>query len=227
MGQILLIRHAQASFGAEDYDVLSELGREQSAILGRRLRALEGIERIVHGAMVRQRHTAELACGEIDDPPPLHSDPRWDEYDHEAMLDCAWPSQADKDAFAEAMAAAPDPRRLFQQHFEQALDRWTGGDHDEEYPEPFGAFVARVHEALRAVAAAADGTVVVLTSGGVVSAVCARLLGLPPDRWARLNRVIVNTGITKVVQGRGGLNLITVNDHAHLEDGDARLITYR
>ena len=34
MGVVLLVRHGQASFGADDYDVLSETGWEQSRLLG-------------------------------------------------------------------------------------------------------------------------------------------------------------------------------------------------
>ncbi|HCT4576619.1 TPA: histidine phosphatase family protein, partial [Pseudomonas aeruginosa] len=34
MGSIYLIRHGQASFGADDYDVLSPTGIRQAEILG-------------------------------------------------------------------------------------------------------------------------------------------------------------------------------------------------
>jgi broad specificity phosphatase PhoE len=34
MGTLYLVRHGQASFGADDYDQLSELGRRQSVRLG-------------------------------------------------------------------------------------------------------------------------------------------------------------------------------------------------
>ena len=34
MGQLLLVRHGQASFGADDYDQLSDLGKKQSIRLG-------------------------------------------------------------------------------------------------------------------------------------------------------------------------------------------------
>ena len=34
MGNLYLVRHGQASFGAEDYDNLSELGRKQAVRLG-------------------------------------------------------------------------------------------------------------------------------------------------------------------------------------------------
>lgn len=39
MGAVYLIRHGQTSFGKADYDKLSELGVEQSQVLGRSLRA--------------------------------------------------------------------------------------------------------------------------------------------------------------------------------------------
>ena len=34
MGTLYLVRHGQASFGADDYDQLSELGHKQSVRLG-------------------------------------------------------------------------------------------------------------------------------------------------------------------------------------------------
>ena len=37
MAELYLIRHAQASFGAENYDQLSDLGHQQSQSLGKAL----------------------------------------------------------------------------------------------------------------------------------------------------------------------------------------------
>ena len=37
MGVVLLVRHGQASWGAADYDNLSEVGEQQSRVLGRAL----------------------------------------------------------------------------------------------------------------------------------------------------------------------------------------------
>ena len=39
MAVVYLVRHGQASFGAADYDVLSDAGRRQAAVLGRGARA--------------------------------------------------------------------------------------------------------------------------------------------------------------------------------------------
>ena len=62
MSQLLLVRHAQASFLDGDYDRLSELGRRQSRTLGQRWAALgQGFDRFVAGPRTRQRDTA-LEC---------------------------------------------------------------------------------------------------------------------------------------------------------------------
>ena len=39
MGELVLVRHGQASFGAEDYDKLSPLGHQQSKWLGEYFKA--------------------------------------------------------------------------------------------------------------------------------------------------------------------------------------------
>ncbi len=62
MTTIYLIRHGQASFGADDYDKLSDLGRRQAEITGHYLRD-HGIhiDAAYSGTLLRQRETAQLA----------------------------------------------------------------------------------------------------------------------------------------------------------------------
>ena len=61
MGNIYLIRHGQASFGADDYDVLSPLGVRQSQALGEHLAQLDlHLDRCVAGDLRRQQDTARL-----------------------------------------------------------------------------------------------------------------------------------------------------------------------
>ena len=61
MSLLLLVRHGQASWGADDYDVLSEPGGEQSPPArrgaGRARRRARTL--LVRGAMRRHRQTAE------------------------------------------------------------------------------------------------------------------------------------------------------------------------
>jgi broad specificity phosphatase PhoE len=64
--------------------------------------------------------------------------------------------------------------------------------------------------------AAQPGATLAVTSGGVIAVACARVLGLPASRWPDLARILVNTGLTKVISGQSGMHLLSFNDHAHL-----------
>lgn len=83
MPLVYLIRHGQASFGAEDYDVLSATGHLQGKHVGTELRR-RGVrpDQVWSGTLRRQRETA-LAAG-LD--APLQQDPRWNEFDHLGLV---------------------------------------------------------------------------------------------------------------------------------------------
>jgi broad specificity phosphatase PhoE len=214
MGQILLVRHGQASWGAADYDVLSSLGEQQSEVLGQALaRLLDGAEpdQLVHGTMQRQQRTAELAAKAAGWSVEATVDERWNEMDHLAVL-----ALQPRDFEGE-----PD-RAQFQAWFEAATKRWTSGGHDGDYDESFPMFRARVRDGLDDLADV--GTAVVVTSGGPISAVTAGLLAADVPTYERLAPVVVNSSVTRVVSGRRGLTLVSFNDHAHLS---AELLTYR
>ncbi len=228
MGQLLLVRHGQASWDAEDYDVLSETGWEQSRLLGRAL-AARGIspDLVVTGGMRRHRETAEGCLGELatalglDGPLGSEVDAGWDEFDHVSML-----------AKLEAPFEGRRPTKAeFQAWFEAATERWTRGEYDEDYDEPFVEFTARVDAALRRTTeAAGSGTALVFSSGGPIAWAAASLLSEDPETagrlWHRLNPVCVNSGVTRVVTGRRGTTLVSFNGHAHL-DATPGALTYR
>lgn len=220
MATILLVRHGQASFGAEDYDVLSDVGHRQAEIVGERLAALPDLTRVVTGAMVRQRDTAAPLLARLG--VTADEDARFDEYDHVELVRRA----TDDPGTDLTDVDETDPRRAFQTVLERSLSRWTGGRHDD-YHESHAAFRARVRDAVIEVGSGLTGTAVVVTSGGVIAAVCADALHLDEGGWAQLNTVIVNSSITKLVVGRRGTTLVTINDHAHLEPHGRELLTYR
>src|ERR1700741_4890418 len=88
MSFISLIGHGQASFGTDNYDQLSAVGREQSAILGKYFAALgEPIDRIYTGTLERQRETAQILAAALSpNAPPLAVEPAFDEYASESIL---------------------------------------------------------------------------------------------------------------------------------------------
>ena len=230
MGAIYLVRHGQASFGAADYDRLSETGIEQARVLGEALRPrLPSVEVAVTGAMQRHRQTAEACLAAMG----LALEPRavggFDEFDHEQVLACYEPRYRDRAALAQDLARAPEPRRAFQEIFARAVARWVGGRHEGEYAEPWRVFRARAQAALEALAPplGRSKTALVFTSGGPIAAICAGLLGLADERSFELQWVLVNCGLCKVLSGRRGLTLASFNEHGHFEGARAHLLTHR
>ena len=220
MGVLLLVRHGQASLGADEYDQLSGLGLRQAQILGARLAGTDlTVDRVVCGTLARQRDTAGPVLAALGWPGSrLATDCRLDEYDHVGVM-----AQHTTDiTFAGSTADGESGRRL-QSALEEAISRWMSGG--TGYAESHEAFVSRTEGAVRDLTAAPGATIAV-TSGGVIAAACVQALGLPLERWPALARVVVNGSITKIVSGASGTHLVTFNDHAHLE-GDRALITYR
>lgn len=204
MPVVHLVRHAQASFGAADYDRLSDLGRAQSLLVGDTLSARNLRSPVaVTGTLRRQRDTAALAMPGV----PVTTDARWDEYDHHALL------------ARYADAEVPTDSRALQVLLDAALGAWVL-DSRGGWSDFCGGAVAALH----ALDLPPGRDAVVFTSGGVIAAVCAHLLGLDAAGVVALNRVAVNGALTKLAVGASGTTLVTFNEHGHL---DAASTTYR
>ena len=231
MGEIYLVRHGQASFGAADYDQLSSLGREQARRLGAWLAAgAQQFNKVVTGTMRRQIQTAEACFEALGASVPRSEDRGFNEYDHRQMLLRHDPRLSTPEAVRAVIDVQVNPQRAFQELFAAAFARWVGAEHDHEYVESFAAFRERCLEALkRQVAGAARAErVIVFTSGGPIAVIAQSLLGLPDDRVAGLNFSLANAAVTTVFFGSSGLRLGTLNAFQYLEQADAEhLITYR
>jgi broad specificity phosphatase PhoE len=220
MPVLRLVRHAQASFGAADYDRLSGLGVQQAELLGERVAACVDVGRLVHGGLRRQHDTARIGVLPAT-PGDAEVDPDWREFDERDLIERFVPSSQ-----RPPRGAATDPARL-RAAIDHAVERWVE-QATETGPGSFEAFRGRVRRALAAVweHAPRTGETVVVTSAGVIAAACLDVQGLDARAWPRLNRVAVNTGVTKIVRGTQGTHLVTFNDHSHLEHART-LITYR
>ena len=224
---VLLVRHAQASFGAPDYDVLSPRGREQADAVARELTGRQlDVERLLTGSLRRQQETAEPVAALLRGP--VLVDPRWNEYEMDAILATHSTTSA-RASIQPGSHQRPVSSAEFQDLLEAAMSGWIEAAADGPAAETWPSFAARVRAALGDAAEGlpAGSTALVFTSGGVVAAVCAALMELPPPALIMFNRVSVNTGITKIVTGRRGITLVSFNEHAHLEHSRPSLVTYR
>lgn len=253
MATILLIRHGQASLGADDYDQLSPLGLTQARHLGDawRRRGLR-VATVSRGTLRRHEQTAAASLaarlggrsgagsgarpqeGGKDGIPVATVRPGLDEFDHMDLLGRVAPHLAARGALRVFLAERADGRRAMGELLETALLRWVRaapGEYRLSWPD----FAARARAALDDVIAGlagreGDGAALVYTSGGVITALCQPLLGLPDTALPLLLRTLTNAGVTKLVAARGQISLSTLNDHSHLERPDdagrSPLITY-
>lgn len=230
MGSLYLVRHGQASFGSQNYDALSALGHQQGHVVGQALKA-RGVlpEVVIAGTMQRHQETARAALSAMALDLPMQVHAGVNEFDHENVIEVAEPRFADKPLMMAEMVASGDPRRAFQAFFQGAVSRWVMGQHEAEYAEPWSVFKLRCVAALDELVqlTPAKGHAVVFTSGGFISVVCAHLLGLHDTQAFNINWTLANAGITKINVGRDGLHLLSINEHAHLEGGNAPLLSYR
>jgi broad specificity phosphatase PhoE len=230
MGSIYLIRHGQASFGAANYDQLSATGVEQARVLGESLRGrIPKIDAVICGQMQRHLQTAEHCLGGMGQPAAWDTHAGWNEFDHEALIAAHEPKYADRAQMAADLARSPNPRKTFQALFDAAIQRWVGGQHDQDYAESWPAFNARVNEALNTLIEqlGSSKTALVFSSGGPISALACRGFGAPDTEMPKLVSRLANAAVTKVVYGSRGTHLMTFNEHGHFEGPHDSLITYR
>jgi broad specificity phosphatase PhoE len=219
MPSILLVRHAQASYGATDYDVLSALAAGQTRALREHLpaRVLDGGPTVVvSGPRRRHLETADQVFPDV----AVEVEDGWDEYSADEVLACYGGALADKASLDGDTALTS---RDFQDVLDPALRRWI-----EDPCGSWPAFSKRTRDALASLANAvpSGGLGVVFTSAGAIASVAAATLAAD-STFVPLNRVQVNTGVTKLVVGRAGTSLVSFNDHTHLELVDPALVTYR
>jgi broad specificity phosphatase PhoE len=224
---LLLVRHGQASFGTSDYDRLSPRGHEQARVVAAHLtRHGAPVDLLQSGSLIRQRETAEPIAAAFGRA--VEIDPRWDEYDTDEILahHSSSPVRQDRAPGSDAPEISP---RDFQNALEQALLDWIAAGRGGPCQERWSAFDARVGDALDELGGrlSSGQTALVCTSGGVLAALCTRVLGVPAETFVTFNRVTVNAGITRVLIGRSGATLLSFNEQSHLLSGGASLVSFR
>jgi len=236
VGSIYLIRHGQASFGADNYDVLSPTGIRQSQVLGEHLSRLgKGFDRCVAGGLRRQQHTAETTLAQLVSAglpvPELEIDAGFDEFDAEAVIRGLLPAMLpDEPDALQVMRNAAQNRAEFQRLFALIIGRWLDGSHDPAGLKSWVDFVAQVEAALQRLLKRANAgeRIAVFTSGGTITALLHLITKMPAQQAFALNWQIVNTSLNHLRFRGSDVTLASFNNHAHLQlMNNPELITYR
>lgn len=224
---LLLVRHGQASYGAADYDNLSERGHEQSRRLGEWLvRGGHRFKAVVVGGMRRHRQTAEGVAAAFAaqglDLPDAVADDGFAEFDHQAVFSTWLTRNADHPV---AIASRSGKPRDVGAMLQAALLAWAR-DELPDLPESWSAFGQRVQSAgERLEALAGDGEALVLSSGGVISRLAQIALDVPDHRAVELNLALRNSALSEFHPHGGRLRLGSWNALPHLH-GERELWTY-
>ena len=231
MTTIYLVRHGQASFGAESYDKLSPNGEQQAIVLGHYLNdILKEAPYVVAGSMHRHQQTAQLCLDVCFPESEIVTNPAWNEFNHQQVFAQYEPRFNQPELLKQDVAQHQNPREYLSKIFAGAIDRWTGGDYHHEYEESWPAFKQRVESGLQQLclelAESKPRYAVVFTSGGVISVAVGKILGLSPEKTFALNWAIANTSLTTLRLVGSEPQLLSLNEHHFIKAVDPQLLTW-
>ena len=211
MGTLYLVRHGQASFGAQDYDRLSDLGHRQCAQLGAWMQA-RGLrfEGVLRGSLRRHRESLEALASNLPGLPDALEWPGLNEYDSEAVVRCVHPGELPR----------PDTPEAYRQHFRllrEGLARWMAGEVQPEGMPTWAGFLQGVTSALDHVRTRHEGDVLLVSSGGPIATAVAHVLQAPPATAIELNLRIRNSALTEFAFTPKRHMLVTYNTLPHLD----------
>ena len=224
MSELFLVRHAQASFGTDNYDRLSELGHRQSRWLGEYFADLEiEFDSVVTGCMNRHRETAAgIARGMRLEAPAVEEHAGWNEFDFGKLFELY--AQREPGARLDGAARPEDYYRVLK----SALLAWSEGaiDLDGSGMESWSAFQSRVAAAVDSLRRGNAGRkILVVSSGGALSAALQRILDLPNKSMVQLNLQTSNTGLHRCFFNQRSISLASFNATPHLESRHRKQFT--
>jgi broad specificity phosphatase PhoE len=217
MARLYLVRHAQASFGADDYDKLSELGLKQSTYIPSHFSDDPTAKRVLYrGDMLRHKETAEYSFPGM--APVITAG--LNEFDHMNVLSVHQPAIHDREKMTAIIMDQKDPRQFMADEFNAAMGKWMNEEGATSYHEPFRHFKERVTATIQQIIAHArregQKEVIAVTSGGFIALYMTILLDMPEIKMTELNQQIANTSITSILFNDKKTTLGYYNNYSHL-----------
>jgi broad specificity phosphatase PhoE len=235
MANLLIIRHGQASFGADNYDQLSPLGQRQADLTGEFLCQMgTRFSAAYSGDLSRQRETGQRVLDRLEEAPDLVIDPRLNEVQTDEQIDVMMPILIERDPrFADLVAAMNTDTKSFQKIIETVFNYWVSPECDiggiQSWADYSGGVVSAFESAM---ASAESGTdTAIFTSGGTIATMVGQVLKLTSDRVYEFYEPVFNCSITRIIFNSRKCSLSTFNDVGHLHLMSAQLgeqlVTYR
>ena len=216
MAQLYVVRHGQASFGAADYDQLSDLGWQQSRWLGEYFLQRDiQFDRIITGTLKRHRETLQgitQGMGLIDATSLEHAG--LNEYDSHVML-TARVAAGKMAGFDEANLSAD--RRVYFRELREALYDWSEANLHPPGYQTFAQFRQGVVDGMTAATQGGAKCVLLVSSGGPISNMVGQVLQVPNRVTVDLNLQTRNSSISQFAFSANTLALMSFNTVPHLD----------
>jgi broad specificity phosphatase PhoE len=231
MAELYLVRHGQASFGADNYDELSPSGRTQSGWLGEYF-AQAGLrfDRIVIGTMQRHRQTADAILAAMGGPQvEIAQDAGLNEYDFQALFAVLGETGMPPGLSTELSAGLSSTRskKDFYKGLKHVLQLWAEDRLPGRVPETWQQFQTRVERARIDIQRAGGRRVLVVSSGGPISVIAQQVLQAPNASAIALNMQIRNSSVCQYVFNGDAMSLVSFNSVPHLERAERHeFVTY-
>ena len=229
MASIYLIRHGQASFGADNYD------ERQASLTGEYLASLPvHFDAAYCGTLQRQQHTAELVLARQPGSIPINRDARLDEIRNDEQIEHLLPVLAREREDVRALVDEGfTSSKQYQKVIDAVFNHWVSPDCDAPEIQSWEYYSAGVRGALESIMAeqGSGRTTAVFTSGGTIATCVAAVLGLPGAGTYQFYEPIFNCSITQLFYSGGRVSLSYFNDCSFLrllaaQRGET-LVTYR
>jgi len=235
MATIYLIRHGQASFGSDNYDQLSDLGRRQARLMGEFLRDTGVVlDAAYSGDLSRQRETAQLALASQPEEVPHSIDARFNEIENDEQIKHLMPQVLERNPKIRALVdKGLSDSKDYQKVIDAVFNFWVSDECDEPAIQSWADYSGGVRDALANVMKEQGGgkTVAVFLSGGTMATIVAQVLGLGGQHTYRFYEPVFNCAVTQLFYSGDRVSLSYFNDCSFLRvlgaQRDETLITYR
>ena len=235
MATIYLIRHGQASFGADDYDKLSVLGARQAHVLGEYLRDCDIVfDAVYSGDLLRQRETAQLAISSHPGEVSHHIDPRFNEIRNDEQVKYLVPELVKHDpALRVLIERGLSSSKDYQKVIDAVFNYWVSPRCDDTRIQSWSDYSGGVRQAVTDVMQAQGGgkTVGIFTSGGTIATIVAQVLGLSGEDTYKFYEPIFNCSVSQLFYSGAKISLSYFNDRSFLQvlgtQNGENLLSYR
>lgn len=235
MATIYLIRHGQASFGEDDYDKLSPLGKRQAEVLATYLQLADiEFDAVYSGDLRRQSGTAEIAIAGHRGAVPHHIDPRFNEVRNDEQIERLVPEVARRQPeIGLLIERGLKDSKDYQKIIEAAFNFWISPDCKATGIQTWREFSDDTRDALQDVARnqGSGKTIGIFSSGGTIATIAAQVLGVDESLTYRFYEPMINCSMTQLFYSSKRVSLSYFNDFSFLEvlgrQNGEQLVTYR